>query len=54
MTLYTGNAVNKTDHFADAFVHENVANGYDIVMTFESLQSVPFCLGKFSIRKWIF
>ena len=32
----------QTDHFADAFVRENVAYGYDVVMTFESLQLVSF------------
>ena len=34
MTLYTENIADQTDHFADVFVRENVAYGYD-VMTFE-------------------
>ena len=41
----------QTDHFADVFVPENVACGYD-VMTFESTQPTPFCLEKSSVRKW--
>ena len=40
----------QTDHFADVFVRENVAYGYD-VMTFESTQPTPFCLEKSSVRK---
>ena len=31
MTLYAESAVDQTDHFAAAFVHENVAHGYDVV-----------------------
>ena len=54
MTLYAESAVDQTDHFADAFVHENIWYVYDVVMTLESLQSTPFCLEKFSARKWIF
>ena len=42
-----------TDHFADAFVRENVACVCNDVMTFESLTPTPFCLGKLSVRKWI-
>ena len=33
MTLYAESAVDQTDHFANASVRENVAHGYDIVMT---------------------
>ena len=51
MTLYTERIADQTDHFADVFVRENVAYGCD-VMTFESKQPTPFCLEKFSVRKW--
>ena len=54
MTLYAESAADQTDHFANDFVREKVAYGYDVVMTFESLQSTPFCLEKFSVRKGIF
>ena len=40
MTLYTERIADQTDHFADVFVRENVAYGYD-VMTFESTQPTP-------------
>ena len=50
MTLYTERIADQTDHFADVFVCENVAYGYD-VMTFESTQPTPFCLEKSSVRK---
>ena len=46
-----------TDHFADAFVRENVARVYrrsGNVMTFESLTLTPFCLEKSSEREGIF
>ena len=33
MTLYTESVVNQTDYFADAFVYENVAYGYNVVTT---------------------
>ena len=33
MTLYAESVADQTDHFTDAFVPENVAYGYDIVMT---------------------
>ena len=33
MTLYTESVADQADHFADVFVHENVAYGYDIVTT---------------------
>ena len=46
MTLYTESVADQTDHSANAFIRENVAYGYD-VMTFESLQQMPFCLEKF-------
>ena len=51
MTLYMKSGADQTDHFADVFVRENVAHGYD-VMTFESTQPTPFCLEKSSVRKW--
>ena len=47
---YTERIADQTDHFADVFVRENVAYGYD-VMTFESTQRTPFCLEKSSVRK---
>ena len=52
MTLYAEGAADQTDHFAVAFVCENVA--HDNFMTFKSLQLPPFCLEKFSVRKGIF
>ena len=33
MMLYTESVADQTDHFADAFVCENDAYGYDIVTT---------------------
>ena len=33
MTLYAKRAADQTDHFADAFFRENVAQGYDILTT---------------------
>ena len=45
-------AADQTDRFADVFVRENVAYGYDVVMTFERTQPTPFCLEKSSLRKW--
>ena len=42
----------QTDHFADVFVLENVAYGYDDIMTFESTQPTAFCLEISSVRKW--
>ena len=30
MTLYAESAADQTDHFADAFVRENIAYGYDL------------------------
>ena len=33
MTLYTERVADQTDHFADIFVCENVAYGYDVVPT---------------------
>ena len=32
MTLYTESAADQTDHFADAFFHQNTAHCYDVVM----------------------
>ena len=52
MTLYTESLADQTDQFADVFVRENVAYGYDVVTTFESTQPTPFCLAKSSVRKW--
>ena len=43
-----------TDHFAYAFVPENVVCVYDVVATFESLTLTPFCLVKSCVRKGIF
>ena len=40
-----------TDHFADAFVHENVACGYGDVTTLESLTLTPLFLKNSSVRK---
>ena len=54
MTLYAESTADQTDHFADAFVCENIAHGLEDVMMFESLPSTPFCLEKFSVRKGIF
>ena len=34
MTLYAKSTADQTDHFADAFVCENVAHGHDDVMMF--------------------
>ena len=33
MTLYRESVVDQTDHFADVFVREHVAYGYDVVTT---------------------
>ena len=33
MTLYTESIADQTNHFADAFVSENVAYGYGLVTT---------------------
>ena len=54
MMLYKESVANQTDHFTDAFVCKNGAYHYGDVMTFENLQLTPFCLDKFSVRKWIF
>ena len=47
-----------TDHFADAFVRENVVCVYDVVgdvMAFESLTLTPFCdLEKSIVRRGSF
>ena len=51
----TESVADQTDHFADAFVRKNVAHGYEVVTTFESLQLAPFCLEKsIRVRKGIF
>ena len=33
MKLYAESAADQTDHFAEAFVRENVDHGYDVVTT---------------------
>ena len=46
-----------TDHFAVAFVRENVVWVYDVcgdVLTFENLMLRLFCLEESSVRKGIF
>ena len=53
MTLYAESAAYQTNHFPKVFVRKNVKHGYD-VMTFESLQSTPFCLEKFSVKNRYF
>ena len=54
MTIYMESIEHQTDHFADAFVGENIAYDYDIVVIFKSLQLKPFCLEKSGVRKRIF
>ena len=55
MTLYTESTVDQSDYFADAFVFVKTLHvGYDVVMTFQSLQQMPFCLEKSSVRTEIF
>ena len=49
--LYMKSFTDQNDHFADVFVRENVALGYDVV-TFKSTQPTPSCLEKSSVRKW--
>ena len=51
MTLYAESLEAQTDHFADAFVRENVAYGYDDVLTFESTQSTPFLFREIQCKK---
>ena len=48
MMLYVESIVDQTDHFAYAFVRENIA------MMLESLQLTPFCLEKSRVRKCTF
>ena len=46
-----------TDHFADAFVLENVARVYMTLWRrkdIRKLTQTPFCFEKSSVRKWIF
>ena len=46
-----------TDHFADAFVHENIARLYMTLWRrndVKKLTLTPFCFEKSSVRKWIF
>ena len=40
--------MDQTDPFVAAFVRDDVAYGYDVVTTLESLQLTPFCLKKSS------
>ena len=56
MTYYTESVADQTDHFANAFVRENVVYSYDVVVKLwlGSLQPTPFCLEKFSVRNGIF
>ena len=51
MMLYTESVTDQTDHFVDAFVHENVAYGCDDIMAFESLQPTLFCLENSKVKK---
>ena len=57
MTLYMESVADQTDHFAHAFVCENVVYGYDgydvmtTFVTFKSLKPTPFLLEKSSVRK---
>ena len=51
MKSYMESVADQTDLFADAFVLENFAYGYEDVMKLESLQPTPFCLEKSSVRK---
>ena len=44
----------QTDHFADAFVRENIAYDYDFVTMFKTIQPTSFCLEKSIVRKRIF
>ena len=37
MTLYTESAADQTDHFADVFARENVADGYVLVLVLEDI-----------------
>ena len=46
-----------TDHFADAFVRENVARVYMTLWRRNDVRELtltPFCFEKSSVRKWIF
>ena len=40
MTLYAESTADQADHLADAFVRENVANGYYVVTTLWRLKVV--------------
>ena len=50
--IYTESVADQTDHFANVFVREDIAYGYDVAMRIESTQPQPFCLEKSSVRKW--
>ena len=39
----------QSDHYDDAFIHENVVHGYDDIITFERLWLTPICLEKSSV-----
>ena len=54
---YTGSVAAVTDHFADAFVRENVARVYMTLWRRSDVRKLtltPFCFEKSSVRKWIF
>ena len=56
MILYAERAVDQTLYFSSAFVCENIEYRFDVVTMsrlFESLQSTPICLEKFSVWKAI-
>ena len=46
-----------TDHYADAFIRENVARVYMTLWRRNDVRKLtltPFCFEKSSVRKWIF
>ena len=58
MTLYTESVADQADHFADVFVRENVAYGYEVVTTLRRRYDVrkytadAILFVKSSVRKW--
>ena len=50
MTLHTESVADQTDHFAEVFVRENVAYGYEVV-TFESTKPTPFLFREIQCTK---
>ena len=36
-SCYKESVMVQSDHYVDAFIHENVVHGYDDIMTFERL-----------------